>query len=329
MSEVYPQTHFLSKIRQGEFVYFGEIEYTPSLALSTFDEQIAALPPQISGLTVPDNPGANIFLDNLVIAQYLFPKISHDLIVSVNCRDYNRIALGSRVVTALSLGIRNLLLVSGDHTSLGSVPASKPVNDLDSTQLLQLCRIFEKDSTIFDNLFDFSSHPSQTNFINSHPSNHLVLGAVVNVNSTSPEIELAKIHRKQQFQLDFLQTQVIFELDTAESFLTNLRSENIPIIGGIAPMNDYGLAKKVAAFLPGVQFPKALLAQYRDIQNNSDNHTELQKAYNKVNLAYYEPTIRELRKKHLIQGLYFATMNYSDFIPHMLIAMDGRTMNYR
>ena len=331
-----PASHFLSRMQAGEFLYGGEIEYSSILNLSVFDHQAAFLDQYVDVITLPDNPGSNIFPSNLTIAQHIQRVTSKDLILSISCRDSNRLGLGSTLLSAYALGFVNVLLVTGDHPSLGPIPESKPVFDLDSTQLLQACQEFNEHQTLFGQKFELPVYQYQVdseggsefdaevdfgvelNENSSRFSPHFITGAVFNVNSSHPDLEFMKIQRKQKIGLDFIQTQIVFEVDQIISPLESLQSLDLPTMVGIAPMNNYSMARKVADFLPGVTFPKEILRVYRDITKNEENFQARIDKFNAYNLAYYGPIIQELKQKKIIQGLYFATIQYPEILPLMI-----------
>ncbi|MHA1672753.1 MAG: methylenetetrahydrofolate reductase [Promethearchaeota archaeon] len=313
-----PPSHFLSRMRAGEFLYGGEIEYSSILNLSVFEHQAAFLDKYVDVITLPDNPGGNIFPSNLTIAQQIRRVTTKDLILSVSCRDSNRLGLGSTLITAYALGFPNVLLVTGDHPSLGPIPGSKPVFDLDSTQLLQACQEFNQSQTLFGQKFEIPSSvaDSGNNLSESFP--HFITGSVFNVNSSHPDLELKKIKRKQKIGLDFIQTQIVFRVDGIISPLKSLQSMDLPTMVGITPMNNYSMARKVAEFLPGVTFPEVILKAYRHITMNEENYQARMDKFNAYNLEYYGPILQELKQKKLIQGIYFATIQYPEILPLMI-----------
>ncbi|WP_457558792.1 methylenetetrahydrofolate reductase [Candidatus Harpocratesius sp.] len=307
-------------MKRGEFIFEGEIEYSTSLNPQTYHNQAIFLNSHTSALSIPDNPGSNIFLSNIALAQIIRPVYYKDIILNISCRDYNRIGLASRLITAYALGFRNLLLITGDHPSLGTVPESKPVFDLDSTQLLKLCRDFNHTHSFFGTSFDISHENSLKS---QNISQNFILGTVVNVHTSIPEIEMARFQRKAKLGLDFIQTQVIFDAEAVIQMLKNLQKYDIPIITGVVPLDNYALAKKIARFLPGLEFPKEILNEYKKISQNCQNSAERSKKFDTFNKNYYSPVIRELRRKGLIHGLYFATISYPRIIPQIIQKIDG------
>lgn len=313
--ELLPPTHFVRRIEAGEFVFGGEIEYSTSLDMDDYKKQLKMQDERISAITIPDNPGSNIFISNLVIAQRIRALTAKDLILSISCRDTNRMGLASTVISASALGLQNLLLVTGDHPALGSVPKTKPVFDLDSTQLLELCQEFNKTRTIYGKSFQSATDHLMTEQKPSKEEKKLILGAVMNINSTNPHLEMIKIDRKLNLGLDFIQTQIFFDIDRIVPVLTQLKNRQVPTMVGIAPMNNYNLAAKIAHFLPGVSFPEEILQNYKSISQKTENPIDRARKFDEFNQKYYSPLLLELKKKKLVQGVYFATVEYPEITP--------------
>ena len=91
----------------------------------------------VTAVNVTDNQGANMRLSALALAAR-FQQVGVEPVLQVTCRDRNRMALQSDLLAAASLGIENLLILSGDHSKFGDHPDAKPVFDLDSVQLLDV-----------------------------------------------------------------------------------------------------------------------------------------------------------------------------------------------
>ena len=104
-------------------------------------------------------------------------------IYQLTCRDRNRIALQSDLLSAAMFGIENLLLLTGDHTKLGDHPQAKPVFDLDSVSLIHAVKKLEEGVDLGGN-----------ELIGEPPK--FAKGAVVSPCSDSVDAQLAKMERK-------------------------------------------------------------------------------------------------------------------------------------
>jgi 5,10-methylenetetrahydrofolate reductase len=96
---------------------------------------------RVHGVNVTDNQSAVMKLGSLAACVKL-KENGHEPIYQLTCRDRNRIALQSDILTAYSLGIDNMLLLTGDHASLGDHKDARNVFDLDSVQLIKIAAGF-------------------------------------------------------------------------------------------------------------------------------------------------------------------------------------------
>ena len=104
----------------------------------------------MDSILVTDNPSGVMGVSPLVPAQTL-KREGHDVIMTLSCRDRNRMALGSTALGAAALSIGSILCVSGDYFNFGDHPEAKPVYDLDSVQLIGMLREMENGKDVGGN----------------------------------------------------------------------------------------------------------------------------------------------------------------------------------
>ena len=98
-------------------------------------------------MNVTDGAGARAHMSALAAAAILI-GMGVEPILQITCRDRNRIALQSELMGAAALGIRNLLLLTGDDPKAGDQPDTKPVFDIDSKALIETARRLRDDGTL-------------------------------------------------------------------------------------------------------------------------------------------------------------------------------------
>ena len=134
---------------KGEFVVTGEVgpvkgaiprdeSFVPPCA-----KEAEELHGRVHAINVTDNQSAVMRLGSLAACVRL-RKMGYEPIYQITCRDRNRLALQSEILTAFSLGVDNMLLLTGDHTNLGDHKQAKPVFDLDSVQLVKIAADLQK-----------------------------------------------------------------------------------------------------------------------------------------------------------------------------------------
>ena len=128
--------NFSRALASKDFILTAELDPPKGADVSVIQEKISALRDKVQGVVVSDNHSARMRMAPLGLCRALLDQ-GLEPILTLTGRDRNRLALQSDLLAAFSLGIQNVLAVTGDHTSWGDHPQAKPVYDLDSVQLLK------------------------------------------------------------------------------------------------------------------------------------------------------------------------------------------------
>ncbi len=140
-------TTFAERLRDGHFVITAEVAPPVSCDADDLRRKAAPLKGLADAVNVTDGAGARASMSALAAASIL-----HDMgiepILQITCRDKNRIALQAELMGAAALGIRNLLLLTGDDPKAGDQPDTKPVFDVDSKSLLETARRLRDEATL-------------------------------------------------------------------------------------------------------------------------------------------------------------------------------------
>ena len=126
---------FSSKLRSGKFIITAEISPPKGADTSRMLRDAALLKDIADAVNVTDNQRAVMRMSPMA-ASSILQENGLETIMHITCRDRNRLALQSELIGAFSLGIRNVLVMSGDHPVKGDHEGAKPVYDMDSVQLL-------------------------------------------------------------------------------------------------------------------------------------------------------------------------------------------------
>jgi methylenetetrahydrofolate reductase (NADPH) len=135
------------RLRQGRFVITAEIVPPVSCDATELIDTAAALKGVADAVNVTDGAGARAHMSALAAASLLLGA-GIEPILQITCRDMNRIALQSELMGAAALGIRNLLLLTGDDPKAGDQPDTKPVFDVDSRTLIETARQLRDDGML-------------------------------------------------------------------------------------------------------------------------------------------------------------------------------------
>lgn len=303
--EVYSE--LMSQLRSKRFTFTGELEPEKTIDLSGTIETVKKLNGYVTACNVTDNPQSFAYISSLVASYIIQRDTGMETIYQITCRDRNRIALFSDLLGAGALGIKNVLALTGDHTTLGDTPQAKPVFDLDSVQLIHMIR------KIVDEGVDLNG-----NEINGPLKFHVGGGA--NPNADPLEIELIKFGKKVSAGAEFFQTQVVFDIEKAKRFLDETKNYGVPVLIGIFPLKSYGVAEYFDKTVPGVKVPEELLGALAKAKKIQDKKKK-KSMYNEINLKYFVDFIKEIKKTTSAAGCHIMSVGYEEIVPHLVYAV--------
>lgn len=295
MKRIY--SDFMKALNDGKFVFTGEIEPKKTTKLEGIIGAANILKNHVVACNVTDNPRARAYLSSLVASYVIQRDVGLETICHMTVRDRNRLALISDVLGASAIGIRNVLIISGDHTTGGDNPGAMPVYDIDSTQFVQMVR------GMVDEGIDLNG-----NRIDGDVRLHV--GVVGNPNADPLEVEICKVERKIRAGAEFIQTQIVFDIEKAKSFLKELNS-SVPVLIGIFPCKSYRIAEFIANKIPGISVPKEYIDELRDAERTGNGSVA---KIDSANVEYFTGFIKELKKTTKAAGIHIMTMGYESIV---------------
>ena len=174
-------SHLAERLKNGEFVVTSEVGPPKGIEIEKMLEEARNLGKRVTAINVTDLQSSVMRVGSLAVSRLLVEN-GLEPIYQLTCRDRNRIALQSDILTAYSLGIDNMLFITGDHIKLGDHQQAKPVFDIDSVQLIKLAVGLRE------------GHDMVGNMIENPPD--ISIGAVVNPNFEPLELQLLKMQKK-------------------------------------------------------------------------------------------------------------------------------------
>lgn len=227
---------------------------------------------------------------------HILKEMGIDPIYQITCRDRNRLALQSDLLSAYVLGIRNVLALTGDFTNVGDHPQAKPVFDLDSVQLLWAIKRLEQG-------YDIAGKK-----LTVKPS--FFKGAVVNPSADTEaafELQLIKMKKKIDQGAQFFQTQAIFDADLFAKFMERLSKMDVdvPILAGIILLKSEKMANYMNKFVPGVYVPEPLIKKMERTEDKV--YTCLEIAAELIN-----------KVKPICAGVHIQALGWERYVPTLL-----------
>jgi methylenetetrahydrofolate reductase (NADPH) len=236
-----------ARLSAGDFVVTAEI--TPPVSTDPAEFLARAMPLKglVTAITVTDGAGAKVHLSSLAAAHFLVQN-GIEPIYQMTCRDRNRLALQGDILGAVSLGIRNILVLAGDDPKAGDQPEAKPVFDLDSRGLLAMADLMRKEQRL----------PPGTEIKGGV---NLVLGAADVPADPPPGWDPKGLRAKAAAGADFVQTQFCMDVGVVRRYAARLRELGIklPILIGVAPIPSARSARWMREKLFGTLIPDAIV----------------------------------------------------------------------
>jgi len=179
-----------------------------------------------------------------------------DPIVQMTCRDRNRIALQMDILGISALGLNNMLCLTGDHQKFGNHPMAKGVYDIDSIQLVRMVKEM-RDEKKFECGEEMPVEP------------RLFIGAAANPFADPFEFRVVRLAKKVAAGADFIQTQIIYNVDKFAEWMKMVRErelhEKAKILAGVAPIKSIGAAKYMKARVPGMDVPDSVITRLQGV----------------------------------------------------------------
>ncbi len=244
------RSHWGGKIARGEFV--TTIEITPpkgpnpeAMIKSAQSIKDAG----VDAVNVPDGPRAQNRMGAIAVSVLLHQRVGIEPVLHYCCRDRNLLGMHSDLLGCAALGIRNLLLITGDPPKMGPYPEATAVFDIDSIGLTNMVSLMNRGLDLGSNPFGEATR--------------FTIGVGVNPGHLDLDKELERLEWKMKAGAEYAITQPVFDVRQLESFLERIEGWKLPIIPGIWPLLSYRNAQFMNNEVPGVNVPDEVMERMR------------------------------------------------------------------
>jgi len=263
--------------------------------LEPFLELLEGPAQKVDAVNLPDNRSASIHLGSFAAA-LLAKQRGVEPILTLSCRDRNRLALSSDLLGASALGLGNILCVTGDYLTFGDTVEAKPVYDLDSVQAIQMIRRLEKGKDIGDN--DLDGSPA------------FCVGCVANPWAVPLEPHLLNLEKKLAAGAEFIQTLDLFDLDDAVPFFEYLKGKDVKVLAGVRLISEKEVRLWEHGKLPGNPIPREIIEEIADL-GRADQVIESSK-------GRVVKMIKRLKDSGLCHGVHLTADGHEGLIPRII-----------
>jgi methylenetetrahydrofolate reductase (NADPH) len=295
------QSRLQETLSKGEFAVTAECGPPRGANPEVVRKKGELLKGYVDAVNVTDNQTAIVRMSSIAACSHLL-QMGLEPVMQMVTRDRNRIALQSDIMGAYSLGIKNILCLSGDHQSFGSQPDALNVFDIDSMNLIRTVQTMREQGK------DMSGSE-----LNGPP--RMYIGAAANPFADPFEYRVIRLAKKIDAGADFIQTQCIYNMDRFKEWMKMARdeglTEKVHILGGVTPLKSAGMAKFMNNKVAGMDVPEPLIKRMAGVSKEKAVEEGI-----KICLE----TIAELRDIEGVHGVHIMAIEWEEIVGQIVEA---------
>ena len=283
-------------IESGRFIVTAELGPPLGAAPDAVRKKATYFRGLVDAVNTTDNQSGVVRMSSIATAKILLEE-EIDPVVQMTCRDRNRLALQSDILGAAGLGVRNLLLLTGDHMTMGNQPDARPVFDLDSVQLIEAARAM-RDGRFMNE--DEIKHPPA-----------VLLGGAANPFAEPMGLRLIRLAKKVEAGADFIQTQAVYDLRRFERWMAGVRDlglhERAKIIPSVLPARSAKALKYMSERVAGMLVPEDLIQRVAGAEDPEEE-----------GLRIACETVARLREIDGVSGVHLTPVMWERITPRLI-----------
>ena len=294
-----PVSELERRLRGGDFIVATEV--TPPVGTSTgkLMRDIELVKPYVTAINFTDSSSSRPKMSSLACCNMAL-RSGAEPIFQIASRDTTRCGLQGDIVGLNSMGIRNVLCISGDNPRVGPSPiGSMNFIDIDSVQMLWILRRMRDEGIYLDGRR--MKEPPR-----------LFLGAATSPFASDPVLQAIKDQKKVNAGAQFFQTNLIFEADRLDAWLEQLAKRNIldkaPVLIGLAPLKSYKVAEYLHTKVPGVRLPANILSRMEKAGESAPE----------VGVQIALEFIDKIKNKQGVRGIHIMTLGWEAIVERLV-----------
>lgn len=294
-------------LRAGEFAVTAELGPPQSADGEVIRKKAQLLKGSCDAVNITDNQTAIVRMSSIG-AGTIAVQEGLEPVIQMTCRDRNRLAMQSDLLGAYALGMRNVLCLTGDHQSFGNHPTAKNVHDLDSMQLIQMVAGMR------------DGHRFQCGDEIKGIEPRFFVGAAANPFGDPFEWRPHRLAKKVKAGADFIQTQLIYNIERFARFMEEVRKlgvhEQVYILAGIGPLKSPGMAKYMRDEVPGLDVPSVLVERMTAAASGIDKDDKKARsaAFRNEGIKVAIELIQQVRQIEGVSGVHIMAIEWEEAI---------------
>ncbi len=257
----------------------------------------------VDAINITDNQTAIVRMSSVAACVHIL-QIGLEPVMQMVTRDRNRIALQSDILGAYSLGIRNILCISGDHQTFGSDPGAMNVFDIDSIHLIHTLKTMRDDGKDMSG-FELNVAP------------RMFIGAAANPFADPFDYRVIRLAKKIAAGAQFIQTQCVFDITRFKKWLETAReqglTDSVHILAGVTPLKSVRMAQYMATSVAGINIPESILKRMEGVP-------KAKAAAEGVKICL--ETIQQLRELKGLRGIHIMAIEWEEKVPELVKAAE-------
>jgi methylenetetrahydrofolate reductase (NADPH) len=295
-----PVSDLERQFHEGKFVVATEV--TPPLGAGTdkLIRDIGSVKPYVTAINFTDSSSARPKMSSIACCNVAIDQ-SCEPVFQIAARDTTRTGLQSTVLGLNSIGIKNVLCITGDNSVIGPNPTSNlNILDIDSVQMLWILRKMRDEGVYLDGR-TFKNPPK------------LFLGAATSPFASDPVLQAIKDHKKINAGAQFFQTNLVFEPEKLDLWLEQLDKRNILnkvyILIGVAPLKSFNVAEYLHTKVPGVSMPEKIMKRMEKAGESASEEG--------VQIAL--EVIDSVKRKQGINGIHIMSLSWESIVQRIVM----------
>ncbi|MEK6571314.1 MAG: bifunctional homocysteine S-methyltransferase/methylenetetrahydrofolate reductase [Bacteroidota bacterium] len=204
----------------------------------------------IDAIDITDGARARLRMSSVAISVLIQRDVGIEAMTHLACRDRNLIGLQAELISAHALGLRNILVITGDPAIIGDYPHATSVFDVDAIGLIRAVKAMNEGKDLMGN-----SIGESTSFL---------IACAANPTTEDMDREVGRLEKKLEAGANIVFTQPVYDMKTLEEFLRKASHLKFPLMLGVLPLRSYKHAEFLHNEVPGINIPEKIREKLRN-----------------------------------------------------------------